>query len=748
MSDNSASIESLKDKKLTPYERWEEEIKQAELELKDFHNRGRKVNRRFLDERDMLDSSNKWFNIYYANTNIMESALYAQLPKPSVSRRFKDYDDDVARVAGTIIQRSITQDLDDPRDAFDSTMRSCVQDRLIPGLAAAWLRLETDTEDVPYEEATGDTFHPEDETDKPPEPLKKITDQRVCIDYVYWQDFIWSPCRTWEERRWVGRKAYMSRDALVKRFGEKIGNEVSLDFNPTLPPNHGSTPGTTPKHMAIKQAIVYEIWDRESRKVIWFSKGYKEILDTKDDPLKLVGFEPCPRPMLANITTSNTVPRPDYYMIQDQYQELDTINNRVSMLLQACKVVGVYDQSASGVSRMLTEGFDNQLIPVDNWAMFAEKGGLKGQVDWLPLDVVVDALTQLITNRDLIKAQIYELTGISDIVRGASKASETLGAQEIKSKFASIAIKKRQDEVARFAADLLRLKAEIQVKHFDDEFLLKNSNIVATGADNVKLIEPALALLHADEGFEWRIQVTADSIAQADYAMEKADRIEFLTAVSGYLEKAAGMFQAVPGSASFLVGMLKWAVAGFRNASEIEGMLDKELDAISKAPPPEPPPDPEEQKMALEKQKVEGKMAADAQKAQLDKQKGEQEIALKERMGQMEMRMKEMELQFKVKELELKEKEANMDMNFAAAEAAQKQRTTLMESQMSLDTQAQEHAMNLEQQKESHAMESEQAHEDHELSMEQTKEQGKVKTQVMKQQAAAKPKPKPAGGKK
>ena len=125
MSANTGSIESLKDPKLTPYARWEEEIKQAELELKDFHNRGRKVNRRFLDERDMMESSNKWFNIYYANTNIMESALYAQLPKPAVTRRFKDYDDDVARVAATIIQRSITQDLDDPRDTFDSMMRSC-----------------------------------------------------------------------------------------------------------------------------------------------------------------------------------------------------------------------------------------------------------------------------------------------------------------------------------------------------------------------------------------------------------------------------------------------------------------------------------------------------------------------------------------------------------------------------------------------------------------------------------------------
>jgi hypothetical protein len=748
MSDNSASIESLKDKKLTPYERWDEEIKQAELELKDFHNRGRKVNRRFLDERDMLDSSNKWFNIYYANTNIMESALYAQLPKPSVSRRFKDYDDDVARVAGTIIQRSITQDLDDPRDAFDSTMRSCVQDRLIPGLAAAWLRLETDTEDVPYQEAMGDTFHPGDATDKPPEPLKKIIDQRVCIDYVYWQDFIWSPCRTWEERRWVGRKAYMSRDALVKRFGKKIGGAVSLDFNPTLPPNHGSTPGTTPKHMAIKQACIYEIWDREKKEVIWFSKGYKEILDTKPDPLKLVGFEPCPRPMFANITTSNTVPRPDYYMIQDQYQELDTINNRVSMLLQACKVVGVYDQSASGVSRMLTEGFDNQLIPVDNWAMFAEKGGLKGQVDWLPLDVVVDALTQLITNRDLIKAQIYELTGISDIVRGASKASETLGAQEIKSKFASIAIKKRQDEVARFAGDLLRLKAEIQVKHFDDEFLLKNSNIVATGAENVKLIEPALALLHADEGFEWRIQVTADSIAQADYAMEKADRIEFLTAVGGYLEKAMPMMTTIPASATFLIGMLKWAVAGFRNSAEIEGMLDKELDALGKQPPPPPKPDPDEKKMELEEKKIQGKMQADEQKANLDMQKGQQELQLKERLGEMELQMKQMELKFKEQEMQLKAQENQMNLQFKQAEASQDQQTHAAETQMELDARSQEHAMDIEQQRESHAMESEQAHEDHELSMEQTKEQGKVKTEVMKQQAAAKPKPKPAGGKK
>ena len=732
MSDTSATITSPNDPLLTPYERWQEEITQAELELKDFHNRGKKVTKRFLDERDLLETGNKWFNIYYANTNILESALYAQIPKPTVSRKFKDYDDDVARVASLMIERAITQDLDDPRDTFDSTMRSAVQDRLIPGLGVAWLRLETDTAEIPYD---GEGKAPKNYT-----PLKRITDQRICVDYVFWGDFLWSPCRTWEERRWVGRKVYMDRDALIARFGEEVGKQISLNYHPDSQPM-GSMQSMVPKHMAIKQAVIYEIWDREKKEVLWFSKGYKEILDRKDDPLGLVGFEPCPRPMFANITTSNITPRPDYYMVQDQYQEMDVLNNRISALLQACKVVGVYDQSATGVSRMLNEGFDNQLIPVDNWAMFAEKNGLKGVIDWLPLEVVVQSLTQLTQNRELIKAQIYELTGISDIVRGATKASETLGAQEIKSKFASIAIKKRQDEVARFAADILRIKAEIQVKHFDDKILIKKSNIMGTGAENALLVEAALELLHSDEGFEWRIEVTADSIAQADYAMEKADRIEFLTAVSSYLEKAGAMFQMVPGSATFLVGMLKWAVAGFRNSSAIEGMLDKELDAISKAPPPEPKQDPEEIKAQVEKEKIQGQMQRDQQKGQIDIQKAQQELQMKERMNQLEIQMKQMELQFKIKELELKEREAQMNMDFAAQEAAQEQRTALMESQMDLQAQQEEHAMNRQHAEEDHSMQVEQATEDHTMSVKQTKEQGAIRTQQMKAEAKAKPKP-------
>ncbi len=661
---NAATI--VDPKQLTGVELWAAEITAAEAELKKFHERGRKVNRAFLDERDSTSTNAKWFNIFYANTNILESALYAQIPKPAVSRKFTDYNDEVGRVAALIIERGISQDLDDPTDLFDATMRHAVQDRLVPGLAAAWLRLETETEPISLPPTPGQTeaYEATQETEAA-EAVgnpQKIVSQKVCVDYIYWQDFLWSPCRVWEERRWVGRKAYMTREELKKRFGEDKGGRCPLDYS-TNALNTG-VQSSTPKEDVLKKAVVYEIWDRTTRKVIWYCKGLQELLDEKEDPLQLKGFEPCPRPMLANTSTSNTTPRPDYYMIQDQYHELDTVNNRISMLVQACKVIGVYDKAASGISRMLTEGNDNQLIPVDNWAMFAEKGGIKGTVDWLPLEVVIQALQRLNEAREVIKGQIYELTGIADIVRGASKASETLGAQQIKAQFASIRIKKLQDEVARFAGDIMRIKAEIMVKHFDPEILIQKSNIMVTGND--EWVGPAIQLLQSEEGFEWKIQVNADTMSQADYAMEKQDRIDFMEAISGFMQQVGPMLEAAPESAPVMLGLLKWTVAGFRGARDIEGMLDKALDALSKQPEQPEKPDPAAIKAQAEQQKMQAEMQMKQQEAQMEMQAKKAELQMEQQRFAMEQQKFQAELQFQQQKQELEMSMTQAKMAFEA----------------------------------------------------------------------------------
>jgi len=671
MSQTTNTITDPNDlREITPVQRWQAEIEAAEKELKKFHERATVVNRRFLDERDMLDQSHKWFNIFFANVQILESALYAQLPRPVVSRRYMDFNDDVGRVAAMMLQRAISEDLDDPNDTFDGVMRHAVQDRLVPGLATAWLRLETEFENLtpPPEPGMGEAEEVlEEQLGEIEEEgsTQRIADQKICLDYVHWKDFIWSPCRVWEERRWVARKVYMSRPELIKRFGERLGAATPLDYH--VVDRGVNVQSTTPNDDVLKKAIVYEIWDRENREVLWYSKGMQELLDTKEDFLKLRGFEPCPRPMLANTSTSNTVPRPDYYMIRDQYTELDTVNNRISMLVQACKVVGTYDKSAIGVSRMLTEGFDNQLIPVDNWAMFAEKGGIKGAIDWLPLEQVTQALQQLNQAREAIKGQIYELTGIADIVRGASKASETLGAQQIKAQFASVRIKKLQDETARFASDIMRIKAEIMVKHFEPELIIKKANMMAT--PDMELVPQAMALLKEPLEFEWRVEVNADTLAQADYAAEREDRMNFMGVMSKFMQQFGPMVQSAPASAPLLLTLLKWSVSSFRNAQDIEGLLDRELDRmVQEAKQPKPQqPDPEMLKLQAEQQMAQQAHQMEMQKQQLELQIQQQEAAAEARAREMEFALEQQRAQM---EMRFEAQRQQQDLQFEQLMAA------------------------------------------------------------------------------
>jgi hypothetical protein len=631
------SISRTEESPASRYDRWKAEITMAEKELDKFHRQGRNTDRRFRDERDAADQADRKFNIFSANVGILESVLYSNIPKVTVTRRFGQAMDDPARVAALMLQNTIMQDIDEPECDFGQVMRESVQDRLVPGLGCAWLRLSTETEERTLDEITDPLTG---EVTQEAASYEVVARQEVEIEHIYWEDLLWSPCRTWRERRWVARRAYMDQDALVKRFGEKKGKEIPLDYNPRI----GSDKSNDPKNDVLQKAIIYEIWDRQTRKVLWLSKAYPGLLDEVDDPLQLEDFEPCPKPLFALMTTSNCVPTNDFVMTQDQYNELDLVNNRISLLVQACKVVGVYDSHATGVQRMLQQGSENTMVPVDNWAMFAEKGGVKGSVDWLPLEAIIAALERLRQAREDIKAQIYELTGISDIVRGNTKASETLGAQQLKAKFANVRIQKLQDEVSRFAQDILRIKGEIICRHFVPEQILELSNFkYYLDSQNAPLVHEAVALLKGDhERFEWRVNVQADSLAMEDTDQAKKDKVEFTNAVATFLQSAATTMKAFPDTAPILFNTLKFVVSGFKGAQELEGVIDQNLDTIMQKiqNPPPPPPDP-----AVEKAKMDMQMAQ--QKAQLDAAAKQQDMQITREKAAMEMETKRRELEFK-----------------------------------------------------------------------------------------------------
>lgn len=633
------SITSIAKTNTTPeekYARWKDEITMGEKELDQWHERAVKIVKRYVDDRGALEGEMRKFNIFTTNVNILKGALYSKIPKVEVERRFKDADDDVARVASLIMQRAITQDLDVPDCLFSQVMSECIEDRLVPGMGQAWVRIETKTQDT-------------EEIDTEGNPIQQIVEQKLITEHVHWADYIWSPCRTWSERRWTGRRVYMDRDSLVTRFGPEVGKQIPLDYSPKSDKSNAGDTGVT--NDILKKAIVYEIWDRQTKTVIWLSKSWPQLLDDRADPLGIDSFEPSPRPMFALTTTSSSIPVPDYWLIRDQYLELDQVNNRISLLVEACKVVGVYDRASEGVQRMLTEGVDNTLIPVDNWAMFAEKGGIKGQIDWLPLDMVIAALERLRQAREDIKVQIYELTGIADIARGASKASETLGAQKIKAQFASIRIQELQDSVVNFAAAIFRIKAQLLARHVAPEQLMKMANVEflaeAKTPEGQQLIAEALKLIKNDQEFAWRVTVDADSMKMADYAQEKQERSEFITSVATYLQSAATMVQAEPASAPLLITMLKYAVAGQKGSKELEGVLDTTLENIQQSMAAEkqnPQPDPEQQRVQVEQQMEQQRFQMEQQKANSDIQMKQMEMRMKQQSDQMDLQMKRMEM--------------------------------------------------------------------------------------------------------
>ena len=572
--------------------RWSTEIEAAQKELGPFHKDANRITQRYLDKRDAYGRDESKVNLFWSTMQVLLSMLYARPPKADVSRSWQDYDDDVARVAGTMLQRMLNRSFDDNVSPWDGAVRQGIEDWLVVGMGQIWLRYEVETEE--YEvPAVFDEFGQEL---SPAEMAERITNEEAPCDYIYWEDFFWSPARTWHEVRWVARRVYMTKDQLAARFGEEIARIVPLSGN-TKPKDVNDQ---TTKYDPWSKAEVFEIWCKEKRKVYWYARGCDVILDVKDDPLGLDGFFPCPKPIVANVTSSNFQPRADFIFAQDQFQELDEINTRITWLTRAAKVVGVYDKSAEGIQRVFNQGTENQLIPVDNWAMFAERGGIKGQVDWIPIQDVVNAIDHLRQYRQDKVMQIYEVLGISDIMRGSSKASETAAAQQIKAQFGSTRIQLKQFYIAEWITGALRIKAEIICKHFQPETILRRSNIERT--PDAQYAMQAIQLLKDEELAEYRINIEADSMAALDWASERDAAVQFMQGLGAFISQVAPMAQQVPGAAPVLLSLLQWSVSKFRVSTQIEAVLDQAIGGLKQSMGQPKQPDPMQQAIVAEKQ--------------------------------------------------------------------------------------------------------------------------------------------------
>jgi hypothetical protein len=343
----------------------------------------------------------------------------------------------------------------------------------------------------------------------------------------------------------------------------------------------------------------------------------------------------------ANVTTANFMPRADYIFAQDQFNELDEINTRITWLTRAAKVIGVYDKSADGIQRMFQQASENQLIPVDNWAMFAEAGGIKGKVDWVPIDQVVNAINQLRVYRQDKTQQIYEVLGVSDIMRGSTNANETASAQQLKAQFGSTRIQLNQFYIAEWISEALRIKAEIICRHWQPETIINRSNVMRT--PDAQFAEPAVMLLKDEKVAQYRINVEADSMAALDWSAERDAAVQFMQGLGAFISQVAPMAQQVPEAGPYLLRMMQWAVSKFRVSTQIESILDQaaagmQQQLMQPKQPPQPAPD-----LVIQAQIEQEKIQSNERIAAMEAQSDEKVAALK---ATVELQKVEMQAKF------------------------------------------------------------------------------------------------------
>lgn len=652
------------------YHDWLEEIEAAKKVFRDYHKRCRGIVKTYKDERQNLEldgerKGSHRLNILWSNVQTLQPALYSRTPQPNCSRRFLDRDP-ISRIAALIAERNLITAVD--LCDFDYPMKRARDDYLLVARGTAWVRYTPEIGMAPVRHPAtkitlqgtdrtifkpyqgGEELSPDEVKEDEEGPYFERDEERILthglsVDHVLWSDFLHEPVDDWTKVGWAAKRVLMKRRQLVKHFGD-LGKKVSL--NKTLGGNAADEYSSDDRKKA-DCAEVWEIVSKDEKKVIWLSDGLKDqILKEIDDPLGIATFWPFPRPLFGTLSTDSLIPVPDYALYQDQAEQLDKLTDRIRILIQALRVVGLYNSESADLQNLLSEGDENEMIPVESWVAFVQGGGMKGNLDWLPMEMISNVLQGLFNARAQIKQDLYEITGISDIIRGATAPQETATAQQIKANFGNLRLTDRQAEMSRFARDTLRIMAEVQCEHYPAEVLIEMSGVremdefridptwppekqQAKAKENEQKLSQAIELLKSDRLRSFRIDMETDATVAPDQQKEKETRVEFLTAVAPFLEKAAAVGAQAPQLVPLLMKMLEFGVRGFRAGRTLEAAIEETISLAEQmqqqaqnAPEGEQPPaDPAAEAMAAklqaETQKIQQELARLTAQIEADK---------------------------------------------------------------------------------------------------------------------------------
>lgn len=578
------------------------------------------------------------YNILYANTETLRPALLNRLPQPEVKVRPSHAENPVAKAARGVVENLLRYYLD---DGGQSSPLEVVDGVITQGLVAG---------------RGGLRFSVEDDGVNGAWPVAKELQARCVLH---------DPAATYDRISWVAYLWDFTRQELKDKLGVTEAQLATLAAE-----SEGFGQDISDEEKAVRETfLVAEVWCKTTKQIHWMLRGLGEVIKTVPDPYKLSSFYPQP-PFLQFFTTKKGLPRPLYSFYEKQAEELNDISFRIKRLVRALRIRGGYTSGIEGLGDIL-KAADNEMVEVKGLpgGQAGQSSNLSNHVWVVPIDEIIQALPQLYRQRAEVKAVIFEITGVADIMRGSSVASETLGAQKLKNEWGSLRLKRAQRQVSDFIVNSLRLAVELMLEFGDSDTLRRASQSTLPTQEQVQMQalqqqqagqpgqpapaapapitwEQAIEFLRQEKLAFAAIDIETNSSVDVEATEDKAAVGELLNAVAQFMNGIGPLIEKGQMPQEAGIGLLKGLVRRYRMGDQVEAALDA---MVSKKPEGPPPPDPKAQAEAA---KAQFEMQAMKQTAELQVQ----EHQLK--MQELQMRAQESALEHQVRMTELQRRAA------------------------------------------------------------------------------------------
>lgn len=629
---------ALREKRL-----WWKELELASKREKTWREKAEKVVKRYRGE----EKKKNRFNVLWSNTETLRPAVYNSRPNPDVRRRFRD-SDPVGKAVSELLERALMVMVD--YECTDQTLKNDVLDGLLVGRGISRIRYIPSLVQVgETPKGPTDSTDPSMETPDDSAPLdsgesqEEVEYEQVVPEHVSWKDIRFGYARTWDEMPHLFFRHKLTRPDGEKKFGAPALKQVKFAV-PTL--DEPGKPGEEVNETE-RVAEFWECWDKTGARVFFLQEQCDELLFPLDNPdgsppLALSGFFPIPEPLRMVENTDSFEPIIPFSLYEEQADQLDKISARIDNIVGAMRLRGVYDSKMKELADLMSAG-DNDLIPVQSAQAYIDGGGLEKAIAWFPTEKAAEMLTSLYEARDRHKAIIDELTGISDIIRGATDPDETRGAQELKQNNYSVRLSRMQKEVQRYCRDLLRLASEVMAEKFAPQTFIEMTELQFPTQQQKQLVqasmpppqpgqpppppnpilqmptwEDILQVLHSDGLRRFKVDVETDSTIAATLNSDMAGMAEVLKGIGELLQLVGPLVT----NGSLPIDAAKELVMSVVRRAKM-GMAVE--DAFDKMKPPAPPPPPPEIQVAqikaqTDKENIHAKAQTDIARTQAEQQ--------------------------------------------------------------------------------------------------------------------------------